>query len=131
MKDLHTLIIENYMSSNLGITVNEDEDELKKHYEKYGEKWESTHELDDELKKYNTSKETSRMTLADVYKVTSKRDEEGHYVAKFYGGLNGSGKWSTYLKDIKSLIVGTKAYIIKLDVDVPDDVWTLYIGING
>lgn len=130
MKDLHTLIIENYMSSNLGITVNEDEDELKKQYEKYGEKWEPTHKLDDALKHYETDEKTSNMKLIEVFAVSSEHSKGVHYVAKFYGGLNGSGKWSTYLKDIKSLIVGTKAYIIKLDVDVPDDVWTLYIGIN-
>lgn len=61
MKDLAIIIIERYMSSNLNVKVNEEEDVLKAYYEKYGEKWEPTH---------------------------------------------------------------------KLDVDVPDDVWTLYIGIN-
>lgn len=117
------------MSSNLGITVNEDEDELKKHYEKYGEKWSPTHELDNELKEYETGDKTSNMKLIEVFTVKSGNDKT-YYVAKFYGGLNGNGKWSNYLKDIKNLVVGENAYIIKLDVDVPDDVWTLYVGIN-
>lgn len=130
MKDLATTIIEHYISTNLNIIVNEDEDKLKAYYEKYGEKWDVTHKLDDNLKKYETDDKTSNMKLIEVFTVTSKQDKEGHYVAKFYGGLNGAGNWRNYLKDIQKLIAEQKAYIIKLDVDVPDDVWTLYIGIN-
>ena len=130
MKNLATVIIERYMSSNLNVVVNEDEDKLKAYYEKYGEKWDTTHKLDDDLKKYETDDKTSNMKLIEVFAVTSEHDKEGHYVAKFYGGLNGSGNWRNYLKDIQKLVAGEKAYIIKLDVDVPDDVWTLYVGIN-
>lgn len=130
MKDLATTIIEHYISTNLNIIVNEDEDKLKAYYEKYGEKWDVTHELDDDLKKYETDDKTSNMKLIEVFTVTSKQDKEGYYVAKFYGGLNGAGNWRNYLRDIQKLVAEQKAYIVKLDVDVPDDVWTLYIGIN-
>lgn len=129
MKDLSTVIIERYMSSNLNVKVNEEEDALKAYYEKYGEKWEPSHKLDDALKHYE-SNETSNMKLIEVFAVSSEHSKGVHYVAKFYGGLNGAGNWRNYLRDIQKLVAEQKAYIIKLDVDVPDDVWTLYVGIN-
>ncbi len=130
MKSLTTYIIESYISSHLNIVINEGDDALKDYYEKYGEKWDTTHKLDDELKKYETDDKTSNMKLIEVFAVSSEYGEGVHYVAKFYGGLNGRGNWKTYLKDIQKIVTGQKAYIINLDVDVPDDVWTLYIGIN-
>lgn len=130
MKDLSTIIIERYMSSNLNVKVNEEEDALKAYYEKYGEKWEPSHKLDDALKHYETDEKTSNMKLIEVFAVSSEHSKGVHYVAKFYGGLNGAGNWRNYLRDIQKLVAEQKAYIIKLDVDVPDDVWTLYVGIN-
>ena len=86
--------------------------------------------LQNELKKYETDDNTSNMKLIEVFAVSSEHSEGVHYVAKFYGGLNGRGDWKTYLKDIQKIVTEQKAYIIKLDVGVPDDVWILYIGIN-
>lgn len=132
MKSLVTTLIEQYMSVNLGIAVNEEKDPLQEYYEKEGgEKWTPTHEVDDKFKKYETDDTTSNMKLVEVFKVKSKSDEEEYYIAKFYGGLNGSGNWRHYLQDIQSIIEGIKdSYIVKLDVDVADDVWSLYVGIN-
>lgn len=130
MKDLATVIIERYMSSNLNVKVNEEEDALKAYYEKYGEKWEPSHKLDDELKKYEGNEKSSNMKLIEVFAVSSEHSKGVYYVAKFYGGLNGAGNWRNYLRDIQKLVAEQKAYVIKLDVDVADDVWTLYIGIN-
>ena len=142
MKNLAQQIIENYMSNNLNVKVNSEEDPLKAYYEKYGEKWNETHDLDNEIEGLlDKSRKTSNIGLADAWIVT---DDQGvppnsYYIIKLHGGLNGSGNWRNYLKDIQSIIshfdklnpTHTRgAYIIKLDVDVPDDVWTLYIGIN-
>lgn len=69
----------------------------------------------------------SNFGIADVAEVK----EEGipHYIAIFHGGLNGNGEWDKYLEDMIHIIRSIKgSYIIKLDVDVPDDVWNLTIG---
>ena len=142
MKDLSTVIIERYMSSNLNVKVNEEEDPLKAYYEKYGEKWNDTHDLDNEIEELlDKSRKTSNIGLADAWVVTDDQvvAPSSYYIIKLHGGLNGSGNWRNYLKDIQGIIshfdkLNTDdtrgAYIIKLDVDVPDDVWTLYLGIH-
>lgn len=105
----------------------EEVDELKAFYESFGEKWKSTKELHKSgvVKLIEERAKNSNLKVIDVFKVN-----DDHYVAKMYGGLNGGGEWSKYLEDIKSIIDFTPSYVIKLNVDVPDDVWTLYVGIE-
>ena len=106
-------------------------DPLQECYEQSGEVWKETNVLDNELKQYETDEKTSNIRLDKVFAVSFGHDEYVHYVAKFYGGLNGDGKWIDYIQDIQKILKGEKdSYIIKLDVDVPDDVWTLYIGLQ-
>jgi hypothetical protein len=142
MKSLVQQIIENYMGTNLNIKVNEEDDPLKAYYEKYGEKWNDTHDLDNEIEELlDKSRKTSDIGLADAWVVTDDQvvPPNSYYIIKLHGGLNGSGNWRNYLKDIQGIISHFDklnpdhtrgAYIIKLDVDVPDDVWTLYLGIH-
>lgn len=103
------------------------QDELKTHYESFGEKWESTQELHKNgMAKFIESKGVnSNLKVVEVFLVN-----DDHYVVKLYGGLNGNGEWSKYLDDIKNIIDSTPSYVIKLVADVPDDVWTLYIGLE-
>lgn len=125
---LQNFLAHTYIMSNLNIPVREGEDELKKHYEQFGEKWNTTHKLDDKLKKKLAFENKSNLALVEVFEVEGRDD---HYIAKIYGGLNGSGEWKNYLKDIQHIVNDIKnCYVIRLDVDVPDDVWTLYLGIQ-
>jgi len=125
---LQNFLMHSYIMSNLKVQVHEDEDELKKHYEQFGEKWKETHDLDDKLKAKLEFKNKSNLALVTVYMVEGRDD---HYIAKIYGGLNGSGEWHEYLKDMQHIVDSIKdSYVIRLDVDVPDDVWTLYLGIH-
>lgn len=67
----------------------------------------------------------SHFGIVDVAEVQG----DTHYIAIFHGGLNGNGEWDKYLEDMIHIIRSIKgSYIIKLDVDVPDDVWNLTIG---
>lgn len=103
----------------------------------YDEKWEKLPINSDIFK--TISRRTSfrdncysKIGLMDVAEVREEDVEDGdgvHYIAMFYGGLNGSGEWDKYLKDITKIIQSIKgSYIINLDVDVLDDGWTLTIG---
>ena len=68
----------------------------------------------------------SKLELKDVAQVEKSNP---HYIAIIYGGLNGGGKWIQYLSDIAKIIKNIpNSYIIDLDVDTLDDVWTLKIG---
>lgn len=129
MKSLVQMIIEDRILSCLRSMVNEDKDLLQAKYEKYGEKWTKTDELDkklDSLTSIKNSKETSNMSIMDVFLVDSD-----HYVIKMNGGLNGSGNWESYLKDMQAVIKELgECYVIDIEVDVPDDVWVLYIGLQ-
>lgn len=112
---------------NIKNALCDSQDELKAYYESFGEKWESTQELHKSgvVSDIECRGVYSNLKVTDVWKVN-----DDHFVVKVYGGQNGRGKWDKYLEDIKSIIECTPSFIIKLDVDVPDDVWTLYIGIK-
>ncbi len=129
MKSLTQMIIEDWILSNLYSMVNEDKDPIQDKYEKYGEKWVKTDELNkklDSLLSIKNSKETSNISIVDVFLVNSD-----HYIIKLYGGLNGSGKWESYLKDMQAVVKELgDCYVIGVEVDVPDDVWTLYLGLH-
>ncbi len=129
MKSLTQMIIEDRILSCLRSIVNEDKDTLQDKYEKYGEKWTKTDELNkklDSLSSIKNAKETSNLAVVDVFLVDSD-----HYIIKLYGGLNGSGKWETYLKDMQAVVKELDGcYVVDVEVDVPDDVWTLYLGLH-
>lgn len=115
------------MSKKENVASTVQKDAMKSLYESYGEKWESTQELHKGgiVACIERRGAYSNLKVTDVWKVN-----DDHFVVKIYGGQNGRGDWSKYLEDIKSIIDFTPSYVIKLDVDVPDDVWTLYLGIH-
>ena len=71
----------------------------------------------------------NKISLDSVTKVI-QMDDSVWYSAKIYGGLNGNGTWSSYLEDIKKLFTSIvqDVWLIDIENDVPDDVWTLRIG---
>ena len=74
-------------------------------------------------------KSTNKISLDSVTKVI-QMDDSVWYSAKIYGGVNGNGTWSSYLEDIKKLFssIVQDVWLIDIENDVPDDVWTLRIG---
>lgn len=74
-------------------------------------------------------KSKNKISLDSVTKVI-QMDDSVWYSAKIYGGLNGNGTWSSYLEDIKKLFTSIvqDVWLIDIENDVPDDVWTLRIG---
>ena len=74
-------------------------------------------------------KSTNKISLDSVTKVIHM-DDSVWYSAKIYGGVNGNGTWSSYLEDIKKLFssIVQDVWLIDIENDVPDDVWTLRIG---
>ena len=74
-------------------------------------------------------KSTNKISLDSVTKVI-QMDDSVWYSAKIYGGVNGNGAWSSYLEDIKKLFTSIvqDVWLIDIENDVPDDVWTLRIG---
>ena len=104
----------------------------------YNEKWlrlPVNSEIFKKIKKVIDFSNKSNLGLADVAKVISgdewEEDENPYYVAIIHGGLNGNGKWQDYLKDIAKIIKEIPtSYLIDLDIDVCDDVWTLQLGFH-
>ena len=99
---------------------------------KYDEKWKKLPASSDIFKKCenivrSASGDKSSLGLMDVAEVEGDK----HYIAIIHGGLNGSGKWIDYIKDIAKILQRIHgSYIIDLDVDVLDDVWTLQLGFH-
>jgi hypothetical protein len=102
----------------------------------YNEKWERQ-DINSDIFKTIKSKldfdNNSNLGLADVAKVVggecTEPGDTPNYIAFIRGGLNGSGDWKDYLTDMITIIKKINgSYIIDLDVDVPDDVWTLKLG---
>jgi hypothetical protein len=102
----------------------------------YNEKWEKQ-DVNSDIFKTIKSKlnfdNKSNLGLADVAKVLDDEYTEPgdtpNYIAIIRGGLNGSGDWKDYLTDMIAIIKKINgSYVIDLDVDVPDDVWTLKLG---
>lgn len=94
----------------------------------FGEKWKKL-PIDSEI--FNSVKEKiefenhSKLELFDVCEV----EGQNHLIAIVHGGLNGSGKWNEYLTDIYHFVQQLKdCWVIDLDIDVCDDVWTLTVG---
>ena len=82
--------------------------------------------------------------VADVIKNEVGQDipnecENKHQIIYLHGGKNGNGNWQKYLEDIKMILeqlidcgIGEfeNAYLVKFDIDVADDVWYIWIGVN-
>lgn len=72
-----------------------------------------------------------KLSLFDVVEF-NKRDE--YLVVRFFGGLNGPGKWTEYMPQITKLIDEiAKIYhcwLVQLVNDCLDDVFTLDIGVS-
>ena len=86
-------------------------------------------ELEQIVNKYDNEKR-SRIRFHEY-----GRDEYGTNIITIYGGLNGCGEWDDYLEDILSLYNDLSekyhVWIVDLDVDCCDDVWTLLFGIRN
>ena len=59
---------------------------------------------------------------------------ENYVVVEFYGGINGNGKWTDYLKAISELFTAIshsyKCWLVDLKNDCLDDVFYLNVGIQ-
>ena len=68
-----------------------------------------------------------RLDRIDVHSVEQQKGS--HYIATIYGGLNGPGRWESYLRQIGIIISSLPgSWIIDLVNDCLDDVWTLRLG---
>ena len=81
--------------------------------------------------------ETDSLDLGKVY--LAEYDFEGttksHYVLVLFGGLNGSGKWTNYFQTLINVFdkLDEKCedcWLIELDNDCADDVYTAYVGVK-
>lgn len=68
------------------------------------------------------------------------KPDHSHMIVTFYGGDNSGtgdkGKWARYLTAIKELVESLETefdyvWLIKLDVDCPDDVFTVQIAVQN
>ena len=61
-----------------------------------------------------------------IHSVTPKKD---YNIATIYGGDNWNGTWTNYINQIKVILdFIPNSWIINLENDCLDDVWTLTIG---
>lgn len=70
-----------------------------------------------------------------LYALKCYYDECATLTCCICGGLNGCGEWSKYFEDLSDLIRMLYGYfddiwLIKLDVDVLDDVFYAYVGLE-
>jgi hypothetical protein len=86
--------------------------------------------LEDKLTNFKNSK----ISLSDSF-----IDEYNTCVLEVHGGLNGSGNWSMYFEDLKKLCDtitkstdgSVRVWLIQLENDCLDDVFTAYFGIGA
>lgn len=82
----------------------------------------------DNITTYITDKINS-LHLERVRVSTIEKQPEGHYLITIYGGLNGYGKWTDYLKQLEAIIESLSgSWLIDLENDYADDSWKLRIG---
>lgn len=77
----------------------------------------------------------TNITLADDDPIYT--DEYNTTIIEFWGGLNGSGNWSDYLRavadiidDLNALPEISDAYVVEWTVDCADDIFTLLVGVS-
>lgn len=99
----------------------------------YGEKWKklshSSKEFksfDKVVKKVRTSK--SKIDLLDIAQVNNSK----RYIAVLCGGLNGSGNWVDYFKDLERLLkeYTGKAWVVDIENDCADDIFYVNLAIT-
>lgn len=83
----------------------------------------------------NLTEKTSKLRFNDFVELHDRTEYYAPYaVAEFYGGLNGPGDWFEYMKDITTLFDILQSeydcWLVNLENDCPDDVFTLKIGIS-
>ena len=68
------------------------------------------------------------------------KPDHSHMIVTFYGGDNSGtgdkGKWARYLTNVKELVESLETefdnvWLIKLDVDCPDDVFSVQIAVRN
>ena len=96
----------------------------------FGEKWLKINntklfmEIESKIKSITNKSDMGLMELVKV-----EDDNDTRYIALIHGGLNGPGEWEDYFPDMCKVIKAIPgSWVIDLDVDVVDDVWTLYVG---
>lgn len=99
--------------------------------EDFGENWVKLPEDDriynfvkSKFPQYNGKREAGIM---GIY----KNDDNGslYYIAYIHGGENGPGEWKDYMEWMKNLFANfNDAWLLDLDNDVPDDVWTMRLA---
>ena len=72
--------------------------------------------------------------LVDVYDYNAEEGEREYYTVTIFGGKNGSGIWSNYLKTLYELVLRLEAkfddvWIRKWNIDTVDDVFDVEIAI--
>lgn len=116
--------------------------------EMYNEEWvDVTDEYIERIKKCLIGTEDNRFScgyVADVVKnelgqPIPNEYQDKHQIIFIHGGKNGSGEWKDYLQDAYNIFRRLtnkdcgrfkNAYLIKWDVDVADDVFYMWIGVN-
>lgn len=104
----------------------------------FNEPWISTDKYNELFNLAITGNE-SKLKIDYIAEVTSDNPDgetqHTHYIARIYGGLNGSGEWNDYLLDMISLVNILRehfknVYFVDLKNDCADDVFTLRIGFS-
>lgn len=69
------------------------------------------------------------LRLEKVRVISVEEQKEGHWIATIYGGFNGNGSWNLYIRQIEMIIDSLQgSWIIDLNNDCLDDLWTLRLG---
>ena len=117
---------------------------VKDGHEMFNETWQDvTDDCIERVKKCLSGCDENRFSVgyvADVIKNEVGQDipneyEHSHKVIYIHGGKNGDGDWVNYMMDVTSIIFRLSkefknVYLIKWDVDVADDVFYIWIGVE-
>lgn len=107
--------------------------EIDNDSKEYDEKWIEINQNNKLYKLVDQTTENNNSRIAVHY--IAKIKKASNYIICLYGGLNGSGHWINYLKDLINVISKLLAFckyavIAKIDTDVLDDVWRAWITIE-
>jgi len=87
------------------------------------------------LPKNSTKLRFDKIETIDIKDPQNNFLKNNYYIVHFWGGLNGSGKWSNYLNDLSQLLLGLEEFyqdiwVIDFNIDVLDDVFDIQIGVK-
>lgn len=69
------------------------------------------------------------LRLEKIRVISVEEQKEGHWIATIYGGFNGNGSWNLYIRQIEMILDSLQgSWIIDLNNDCLDDLWTLRLG---